>query len=153
MWVKVIFAYTKTAGHVLIIIISLIVKVFLNHIILSLETILSTYTHTHACTHARTHARTQAPTHTSILTIQSSKHLGDSEQIKTFSMGQTNKTTDKTDRNIYVFLQVLLCIRTGPWNNAGCVTCGLFVGEAVIYFSSVGRMPLTVAFYQEFPLT
>ena len=149
MWVKVIFAYTKTAGHILIIIISLIVKVFLNLV----PRDYSKHLHTHARTHARTHAHTQAPTHTSILTIQSSKHLGDLEQIKTFSMGQTNKTTDKTDRNIYVFLQVLLCIRTGPWNNAGCVTCGLFVGEAVIYFSSVGRMPLTVAFYQEFPLT
>ena len=53
----------------------IIIKVFLNCNILSLETILSTHTHTH------TH--TQVPVHTSILTMQSSKRLGDLEWIKT----------------------------------------------------------------------
>ena len=48
---------------------------------MSLETILSAHTHTHT--------PTQAPAHTSILTIQSSKHPGDLEWIKTHGTENT----------------------------------------------------------------
>ena len=51
-------------------IIIIIIKVFIERKILSVDTVLSAYTHarthvrTHACTHARTHTHTQASTHT-----------------------------------------------------------------------------------------
>ena len=58
---SLVFCRVRVLKHIIII----IIKVFLKHKILSLETILS------MCARTHTHTHTEAPTHTSILTIQS----------------------------------------------------------------------------------